>query len=286
MPLEHLGFAHFLLGRLSYSLEVRRLPRFFAGFVVVRAVVLFLLEVDFVLAGVRFRAMLLPVAPTSGRIRVAWAAIVPVSLGGAVGLLAGLTWVAPLFPAPLTKIFFCCLWLSFAVALHLVSAQRKGTMTDTFSTRDSGLSVPALLGIGVLGGIVTSLVGSGIDILTFSFLTLLARLSERVATPTSVILMASNAVVGFIWQGPVRGVIAADSWSFWYVCVPVVVFGAPLGARFIRGRSSADLKGGNGNARSALQAAGKKDVPVGVIQPREERIALVIDPGSFYLTQR
>ncbi|MFH2054117.1 MAG: sulfite exporter TauE/SafE family protein [bacterium] len=182
------------------------------------------------------------VAIIRARIPVAWAAVAPVSLGGALGLVGGLTWLSPLMPPALVKIFFCCLWLSFAVALHLISLRGSAGQTDDFRPGECGLPVPALFGIGLLGGVISSLVGSGIDILTFAFLTLHSRLNERVATPTSVILMAVNAVVGFSWQGAVRGVIDPQAWSFWYVCVPVVVLGAPLGAWFIRNRSSAFIR--------------------------------------------
>ena len=67
------------------------------------------------------------------RIPVAWEAVGPVSLGGVLGILGGLTWVAPILPAPMIKIFFCCLWLSFAVALHLVSLRHNATLTDSFT---------------------------------------------------------------------------------------------------------------------------------------------------------
>jgi hypothetical protein len=49
--------------------------------------------------------------------------------------------------------------------------------------------------------------------------------------------MACNAVVGFAWQGLVGGGMAPEAWSYWWVCVPVVVIGAPFGAWFIRDRS-------------------------------------------------
>ena len=47
-------------------------------------------------------------------------------------------------------------------------------------------------------GVFTSLAGSGVDICSFSVLTLLFRVSEKVATPTSIVLMAINASVGRI----------------------------------------------------------------------------------------
>ena len=45
-------------------------------------------------------------------------------------------------------------------------------------------------------GIFSAVAGSGVDICSFSVLTLLFRVSEKVATPTSIVLMAINASVG------------------------------------------------------------------------------------------
>ena len=50
--------------------------------------------------------------------------------------------------------------------------------------------------------------------------------------------MASNSVVGFLWRlaGGGGGAITTEIWNYWWVCVPVVAVGAPLGARFISNR--------------------------------------------------
>ena len=58
--------------------------------------------------------------------------------------------------------------------------------------------------------------------------------SEQVATPTSVVLMGVNALVGALWKGTYGAGLAPAAWDYWWVCVPVVVVGAPLGAQFIR----------------------------------------------------
>ena len=63
-------------------------------------------------------------------------------------------------------------------------------------------------------------------------LTLLFRVSEKVATPTSVILMAINTSVGFAYRQFGMGGVEEDAWGFFAVCVPIVVIGAPLGAFF------------------------------------------------------
>ena len=49
---------------------------------------------------------------------------------------------------------------------------------------------------GFLGGIFSAITGSGVDICSFSILSLLFRVSEKVSTPTSVVLMAMNTCVG------------------------------------------------------------------------------------------
>jgi hypothetical protein len=60
--------------------------------------------------------------------------------------------------------------------------------------------------------------------------TLLFRVSEKTATPTSVILMAVNTAVGFFAKGLWLGGMSPEAVSYWLVCVPVVTIGAPVGA--------------------------------------------------------
>jgi uncharacterized membrane protein YfcA len=102
----------------------------------------------------------------------------------------------------------------------------------------------------MLGGIVTSLTGSGLDIVVFALLTLRYRISENVATPTSVVLMGFNSVVGFLThlflvptpEGALPGEylmgdFQMEAFHYLLVCIPIVVIGAPAGARFIRDKS-------------------------------------------------
>ena len=84
---------------------------------------------------------------------------------------------------------------------------------------------------------MSGITGSGLDIFSFAVLVLAFRISEKVATPTSVILMGMNALFGFLWKEGVGAGMAPAAWSFWYVCIPIVVLGAPLGAWFIKNRS-------------------------------------------------
>ncbi len=157
-------------------------------------------------------------------------------LGGIAGMALGASVLAPLFAPPFAKMFFTSLWASFALAHWLASRRKSRDVVERlegFGPKDAA----AVLAFGVIGGIVSSIVGTGLCMVIFTLLTLAYRLSEKIATPTSVVLMASNALFGFLWKAAALGGMSAQAWSYWWVCVPIVVVGAPLGARFIAGRS-------------------------------------------------
>lgn len=158
------------------------------------------------------------------------------SVGGTLGVIIGIELISPYLPARETKMTFLAIWLAFSFALYLINRvpeREVRTEIESFGPRHSLL----LAGTGIIGGAISGLTGSGLDILIFSLLVLRFRISEKIATPTSVILMAINAVVGFLWKANVGGGMSPDAWNYWWVCVPIVVIGAPAGARFIRNRS-------------------------------------------------
>ena len=170
------------------------------------------------------------------RVPVVRGCLIWTSLGGSLGVILGLEFIAPLLPPPFAKMLFTSTWLAFAIALWMINRARNRLVNDDLG--ELNLRTKALLiVIGVIGGSVTAITGSGLDILTFSLLVLVFRVSESVATPTSVILMGVNALVGAVYKGTLGAGLAAEAWNYWWVCVPVVVLGAPLGAQFIRNRS-------------------------------------------------
>jgi len=158
------------------------------------------------------------------------------SLGGALGVIAGLEWIAGLLPPAFAKMLFMSTWLAFAFALWLINRYHDREVHHEirhFLPRHAVL----LFMTGIVGGVITSITGSGLDITTFSLLVLRLRINEKIATPTSVVLMGVNATVGFAWKSLVGGGMAAEAWGYWWVCVPIVVVGAPFGAWFIKHRS-------------------------------------------------
>jgi uncharacterized membrane protein YfcA len=170
------------------------------------------------------------------KVRTEWRAVLYAGLGGAFGMILGMDVVFPLMPPAFVKVFFTSAWLSFGVALYLMNRHRDREVLsaiENFSAKHASM----LFVVGVLGGCVSGVTGSGLDIVTFSLLVLCFRMSEKVATPTSVVLMGINALIGFLWRQGVGSGMQAEAWNYWYVCIPIVVVGAPAGAWFIKNRS-------------------------------------------------
>jgi hypothetical protein len=104
--------------------------------------------------------------------------------------------------------------------------------SSTLNFRYCVINIKAIILIvtGFIGGILSAISGSGIDICSFAILTLLFRVSEKTATPTSVVIMAINTCFGFFWRCVVQNQIDIESWKYFAVCIPVVVAGAPIGS--------------------------------------------------------
>ncbi len=156
-------------------------------------------------------------------------------LGGVAGIVLGLEVIAHRIPPDFAKILFASTWLAFGFALYQINRFKDRPVYQAIQTVD-GSTISLLIGTGVIGGIITSITGSGM-IAVFALLVLGMGISEKVATPTSVVLLACNAIVGFSWQGLAGSGLAPEAWGYWWACVPVVVIGGPMGSRFIRNRS-------------------------------------------------
>ena len=110
------------------------------------------------------------------------------------------------------------------------SGQGAATLAHLQHAEQVGWFSPILLLAGFAGGLAASLVGSGIDLILFSVMVLWLRTSTKIATPTSVILMAISSVVGVAFYVIRLGGLPAEPTSMWLAAVPVVVVGAPAGA--------------------------------------------------------
>lgn len=175
------------------------------------------------------------------KVTISHRAVFFVSLGGVLGSALAIEVLFDRISPPYLKLWFCCLWMSFAVSLWFLNRHASRPTfdglpgengSDGTSSGSMGLKTPAILFFaGIIGGCLSGLTGSGIDMASFSVLTLLFRVSEKVATPSSVVIMGISSVFGFFFRGVVSSKgISSSAWSYWLVCVPIVVVGAPLGA--------------------------------------------------------
>jgi len=185
------------------------------------------------------------------RVHIVWTSVIYCTIGGLIGVTFGLEHVAPQLTPPYAKMYFVVIWASFAGALYWLNRIHDRPVyltvnpTNTPEIWQSADLVPhtwriaalvlnwkalTLLAGGFLGGIFTSMSGSGIDICSFALLTLYFRVSEKVATPTSVVLMAVNSFIAMCYRQFYMEGLHPEAWSFFVVCVPIVVIGAPMGA--------------------------------------------------------
>lgn len=152
------------------------------------------------------------------------------ALGGIVGLVAGTWWVAPYLPPVETKLFFVSLWMAFGIGLWRANRSRTRTVRPGLPEVLASRDVLTLLTAGFIGGIVTAIFGNGVDLVTFCVLSLWYGVDEKVATPTSVILMSILTVCGFALHAFVEKDVSESMYHAWLAAAPVVLFFAPLGA--------------------------------------------------------
>ena len=162
-----------------------------------------------------------------------------------------------LLPGPYVKVLFTLLVLAMAFVVYLgsrVPVREVRTSIDPLGRRQIAFLVVGAL----LGGLASSQVGSGADVLFFMVVVVMLGLEPGIGVPSSVLVMATVSVVGFTYLGLIQGhmdvtvvndmvtrvgdaVIANpeafpaaryDLLGLWLAAVPVVCWGAPLGSAF------------------------------------------------------
>ena len=166
------------------------------------------------------------------KIKIEKTAILYASIGGAFGIILATFFIVPHIPATETKLFFVSLWLSFGFALWYINNQKKREIFELIPNRSMAVA-GKLLVFGFIGGCVSAVFGNGIDILTFCLLSLHFKISEKIATPTSVVLMTVNTIIGFLLHVFVIKDFQEQAFHFWLSAIPVVILGAPCGAFII-----------------------------------------------------
>jgi len=160
------------------------------------------------------------------RIRVEWRAVFWVALGSIPMLPVGFA-LSALLPTSAVRILFTVVQCSFALALwwHNLDVSRD---RNEGLTRFGSLEKAILLVFGMIGGLISGLLGSGLEIIVFSVLVLLFRLCEKAATPTVIVMMVLTSWSGFAMIASAGQFVPPVS-EYWLAAIPIVVVGAPLG---------------------------------------------------------
>ncbi len=160
------------------------------------------------------------------RIRVEWRAVAWVVLGSVPMLAVGLS-LSALLPPSVVRILFTVVQCSFALALwwHNLDPDRdRHAGLPRFNALEKGI----LLAFGMIGGLVSGLLGSGLEIIVFSVLVLLFRMCEKSATPTVIVMMVLTSWSGFAMIVG-AGQFVPPVTEYWLAAIPIVAMGAPLG---------------------------------------------------------
>ena len=147
-----------------------------------------------------------------------------------IGIVFGTFFVAPYVSRSIVKLLFSCLWMSFAI----VTLARNREFCELKSAPNLDWNDAARIGIpiGLLGGVIASMIGVGLEMLLYTVLVLLFRCDLKVAVPTAVCATAIASIVGTALHIGI-GDIPRDIFGDWLACAPLVIFGAPAGTYIV-----------------------------------------------------
>ena len=163
------------------------------------------------------------------KLKVDWNYIKYVTIGGVFGLIFGTYYVVPLISPPMAKLFFVSLWLSFGIVLWRENSKPTRVVHDLIENFQKS-DMFRLLIFGLIGGVISSIFGTGINIFTFCLMTIYYGINEKVAVPSSIIIMSTETILGFFIHAGVVNDFQPEAFEMWIACIPFVIVFAPLGS--------------------------------------------------------
>ncbi len=151
-----------------------------------------------------------------------------VTAGGLLGLLFGTFYIVPLIKPLIAKLVFVSLWLSFGIILYIENRNKNRKRIDQLGKLDRK-DKSYLMIFGFIGGCISAIFGTGINIFTFCFMVIFYKVNEKVTTPSSIIIMTIETIFGFALHALFLKDIHETSYNMWLSCIPIVIFFAPLG---------------------------------------------------------
>jgi uncharacterized membrane protein YfcA len=181
---------------------------------------------------------------------------------GVVGLVVGLfvlgdpstVWWSSIIPEEYVKVMFTLVLAGMAYIVYLALDETDCGLWF-IPVWNSNVWVGLIL-FGFAGGVASSLIGSGADVMVFLFVVIVAGLHPRIGVPTSVIVMTIVSIAGMVILGIAHGQLSTevvdnmvvavggtpiepvpalqyDLWGMWLAGAPAAAISAPIGAAFI-----------------------------------------------------
>jgi len=147
---------------------------------------------------------------------------VPICL---VGFLIGMALLQQIH-VYLIQAFFLSLSATFVIAYYF--SEHRGVLTRL--VLKSGLDRVYLGVILIAGGMISSLFGTGGDIVLYTLLVTRFSMTAKIATRISVVLQASISVLGYGYRAFIDHGLSNYQIKTWLCAYPVVLFMAPFGA--------------------------------------------------------
>ncbi len=146
---------------------------------------------------------------------------IPVSF---VGTILGFVYLQKI-PVYVIQAMFLCLSATF-VTTYYFSGHRG---LESRLIVNSKLEMAYLLVVLVIGGAVSSLFGTGGDILVYTLLLSRFNMVAKIAVRMSIVLQAAISILGFGYRAYIDHGLTSDQIRTWLCAWPVVIFMAPFG---------------------------------------------------------
>ena len=162
------------------------------------------------------------------RVPLEWRAIRFGAPAAMVGVFVSCLFLAPQLQGGTVRLLFTAILVSLGLALW-ISRRFAPNRRDWIELFGPGERV-AVVGAGLIGGLLSGLAGVGENTIMFALLVLGFRVCERVVTPTTVVLLTIVTWTGFATHAIVMDDFRGPVVDMWLAAVPVVAVGAPAGA--------------------------------------------------------
>lgn len=147
--------------------------------------------------------------------------------GAAIGFGIGTFLIGPHVQSSLVKLLFSCLWMSFG----LLTLARNGEICGLKGKGPGDIPSAEWIGLaaGLIGGIMASMIGVGVEMAVYTVMVLLFRADLKISIPTAVCAAALASIEGAILH-IYMGDVDSQAVFNWLAAGPIVIFGAPTGA--------------------------------------------------------